>query len=43
MIDIEKTRAVISIRCQVFEERENVTKNVFSTASPLNYLQIIKV
>ena len=41
--DIGKIQAVISIGRQIFKDRQNVTKKVFSAASSLNYLQIIKV
>ena len=41
--DIGKIQALISIGCQIFKDRQNVTKNVFRAASSLNYLQIIKV
>ena len=41
--DIGKIQVVISIGRPVFKDRQNVTKNGFSAASPPNYLQIMKV
>ena len=38
--DIGKIQAVISIGRQVFKDRQNVTKKVFSAASPLTIYKL---